>query len=194
MTALFCWLYLHSLPNPSLEEKLVNALKRVFGIGTGKTVKELDETLKTFLENFDRSAYVKTVEAIAGEKVFERKVDAKETDNQGKGVKYSLKDLTEEEQNIIATAKANGTYLKAPNGKRTNLTSKQWVQVRTKAFKRWFGDWELAAQMVNVINITKHHIFDVSKKVQVVKRDAIDYAKSNGIIRTVSKEGREKLL
>ena len=148
----------------------------------------MDETLKTFLENFDRSAYVKTVEAIAGEKVFERKVDAKETDNQGKGVKYSLKDLTEEEQNIIATAKANGTYLKAPNGKRTNLTSKQWVQVRTKAFKRWFGDWELAAQMVNVINITKHHIFDVSKKVQVVKRDAIDYAKSNGIIRTVSND------
>lgn len=54
-------------------EKLINALKRFFGIGTGKTVKELDETLKTFLENFDRSAYVETVESIAGEKVFERK-------------------------------------------------------------------------------------------------------------------------
>lgn len=73
-------------------EKIVNALKRFFGIGTGKTVKELDETLKTFLENFDRGAYVETVEAIAGEKVFERKVDAKEADAYS-DVMYSLKSL-----------------------------------------------------------------------------------------------------
>ena len=72
-------------------EKIVNALKRFFGIGTGKTVKELDETLKTFLENFDRSAYVETVEAIAGEKVFERKVDAKEADAYS-DVMYSLRE------------------------------------------------------------------------------------------------------
>ena len=32
---------------------------------------------------------------------------------------------------------------KAPNGKDTNLTPKQWAQVRTKAFKKWFGDWEM---------------------------------------------------
>jgi len=32
--------------------------------------------------------------------------------------------------------------MKAPNGKSTNLTEKQWLQVRTKAFKEWFGDWE----------------------------------------------------
>lgn len=36
----------------------------------------------------------------------------------------------------------NGTYLKAPNGKRSKLNEKQWLQVRTKAFKDWFGDWE----------------------------------------------------
>lgn len=48
---------------------------------------------------------------------------------------------TAEEQQIIDDAQRNGTYLKAPNGKPTNLTPKQWVQVRTKAFKRWFGDW-----------------------------------------------------
>lgn len=49
---------------------------------------------------------------------------------------------TAEEQQIIAEEQRNGTYLKAPNGKPTNLTPKQWVQVRTDAFKRWFGDWE----------------------------------------------------
>lgn len=33
-------------------------------------------------------------------------------------------------------------WRKAPNGKRSKLTEKQWVQVRTKEFKDWFGDWE----------------------------------------------------
>ena len=45
-------------------------------------------------------------------------------------------------QSIIDQAKANGTYLKAPNGKPTLLSERQWAQVRTRAFKRWFGDWE----------------------------------------------------
>lgn len=30
----------------------------------------------------------------------------------------------------------------APNGKPSNLTEKQWQQVRTPEFKAWFGDWE----------------------------------------------------
>lgn len=33
-------------------------------------------------------------------------------------------------------------YLKAPNGKDTILPEKQWLIVRTKSFKQWFGDWE----------------------------------------------------
>jgi hypothetical protein len=37
---------------------------------------------------------------------------------------------------------ADGTFMKAPNGKPTNLNERQWLQVRTKAFKDWFGDWE----------------------------------------------------
>ena len=47
-----------------------------------------------------------------------------------------------EEAEIVARAKADGTYMKAPNGKQSNLSPCQWVQVRTKAFKDWFGDWE----------------------------------------------------
>lgn len=30
----------------------------------------------------------------------------------------------------------------APNGQSSNLNDKQWEQVRTPAFKKWFGDWE----------------------------------------------------
>lgn len=33
-------------------------------------------------------------------------------------------------------------WMKAPNGKPTNLTEDQWIAVRTPAFKAWFGDWE----------------------------------------------------
>ena len=50
--------------------------------------------------------------------------------------------LSAEEQDIVDAAKADGTYMKTPNGKPTNLNEKQWAQVRTKAFKEWFGDWE----------------------------------------------------
>lgn len=49
---------------------------------------------------------------------------------------------TDEEEDIIARAKADGSYLKAPNGEPSNLSERQWVQVRTQAFKQWFGDWE----------------------------------------------------
>lgn len=49
---------------------------------------------------------------------------------------------TPEEQDIIERALKNGTYMKAPNGADTNLTPKQWAQVRTNVFKDWFGDWE----------------------------------------------------
>jgi len=52
-------------------------------------------------------------------------------------------DLAQKEtQAIKERAIADGTFMKAPNGKPTNLTEQQWLQVRTKAFKDWFGDWE----------------------------------------------------
>lgn len=48
----------------------------------------------------------------------------------------------EELQTLKSKAIANGTFMKAPNGKNSNLTERQWLQVRTKAFKEWFGDWQ----------------------------------------------------
>lgn len=53
-----------------------------------------------------------------------------------------LSEDNSEENKIIAEAKKNGRYMLAPNGKKSNLNERQWVQVRTKAFKNWFGDWE----------------------------------------------------
>jgi hypothetical protein len=47
---------------------------------------------------------------------------------------------------IKDTAVTNGTFMKAPNGKPTKLNERQWLQVRTKAFQEWFGNWEDSAK------------------------------------------------
>ena len=54
-------------------------------------------------------------------------------------IRFSLK---EEKEKIVADAKANGTYMTAPNGEKTKLNAEQWATVRTTNFKNWFGDWE----------------------------------------------------
>ena len=53
----------------------------------------------------------------------------------------TLNGYTKEMLDIKEKAQKDGTFMKAPNGKPTNLTEKQWLQVRTKAFIKWFGDW-----------------------------------------------------
>jgi hypothetical protein len=59
---------------------------------------------------------------------------------------FDVEGITEanamEMRRIKTAAQANGTFMKAPNGKKTNLNERQWLQVRTESFKKWFGDWE----------------------------------------------------
>jgi len=50
--------------------------------------------------------------------------------------------VEKEKASIRKKVVADGTFMKAPNGKETNLTEDQWLSVRTAAFKNWFGDWE----------------------------------------------------
>lgn len=55
----------------------------------------------------------------------------------------------EHDEVVARYTNADGTkkpgWMKAPNGKPTKLTERQWVQVRTPSFKKWFGDWERGA-------------------------------------------------
>ena len=54
--------------------------------------------------------------------------------------------INKEMQDILTTAPRDSQgRLLAPNGNVSNLTEKQYAQVRTKAFKDWFGDWESIA-------------------------------------------------
>lgn len=87
-----------------------------------------------------------------------------------------------EEQAIIGRAKKDGTYMKAPNGNPTNLNEKQWVQVRTKAFKEWFGEWEKAARIEKLrkskpVEIRGDEITP-SDDLKQYKKNALEYGKN----------------
>lgn len=56
-----------------------------------------------------------------------------------------------EEEKIKQEAIKGKTFMLAPNGNKTNLSEKQWLQVRTRAFKNWFGDWEDNAQKASKV-------------------------------------------
>ena len=89
--------------------------------------------------------------------------------------------LAKEEADIIAKAKADSTYLKAPNGKPTNLKPRQWVQVRTKAFKKWFGDWEKRLRIEKLRKSESASIagneIEITDDYKQNKKNALEYGK-----------------
>ena len=65
-----------------------------------------------------------------------------ELNSKESNINKNSKPLTKEEQEILNKAPRNSEgRLLAPNGRLSNLTERQYAQVRTKAFKDWFGDW-----------------------------------------------------
>ena len=95
------------------------------------------------IEEYNEAA--STAEAIFGKNA----IGHRET-SEGKHILSVANPYTEsmvkERLEIKERAIANGTFMKAPNGNPTNLTERQWLQVRTKEFKDWFGDWEKVAR------------------------------------------------
>ena len=89
-------------------------------------------------------------------------------------------EVRDEMYQIEALARLKGKYLKAPNGADTKLNPEQWAMVRTKKFKDWFGDWELAAKILNIVTVSQNHGF---KNFEEAKK----WAKAN-IVRTLSNE------
>lgn len=89
---------------------------------------------------------------------------------------------SDEERSIISKAKDEGVFMLAPNGNPTNLNEKQWVQVRTKSFKDWFGDWEKVARVEKLrksspVSISGTEI-EASKDLKQYKKNAFEYGKS----------------
>lgn len=96
--------------------------------------------------------------------------------------------LTKEEQEILKNAPRDSQgRLLAPNGKVSNLTEKQYAQVRTKAFKKWFGDWEKEAKFVyDLYSEEGNRFLSTEERNKIIDdynsgKDIIVYAASNDI-------------
>lgn len=71
------------------------------------------------------------------------------TDMRQNGLYQSATNVPSAEKDAVRKQyEGTAQWMKAPNGKPTNLTEDQWIAVRTPAFKAWFGDWEQAARLM----------------------------------------------
>lgn len=73
-------------------------------------------------------------------------------------------EATAEIKAIKERAINDGTFMLAPNGNPTNLTERQWLQVRTKAFKEWFGDWERVAPTTKSAENLISYVTEISNR------------------------------
>ena len=109
------------------------------------------------------------------------------------GIRFSISSYTPETDNTLTeTARqemqairdeaiTNGTYMIEPNGNSTNLTERQWLQARTKAFLDWFGDWLKAARIDKLrksesVSITGQEITP-SDNPKEYRHNALEYGK-----------------
>lgn len=135
--------------NKSFWSRILDAFKALLGLHTSDTyyqrsMNALDKALNAFdIDTYMRYNGIKSS--------LRQGYNAKEwefnsmsnSELKSKVTDYFDKEVyTEELLSLKKKAIADGTFMKAPNGKPTNLTERQWLQVRTKAFKDWFGDWE----------------------------------------------------
>ncbi len=74
-------------------------------------------------------------------------------------------------------------WMKAPNGKRTNLSENNWLMVRTPSFKNWFGDWEADPQNASKVvdeNGEPQVYFHGSRKAGFTSFDTSGEGKTSG--------------
>ena len=70
----------------------------------------------------------------------------------GCSFEFRVSSWSDELSAIKERAIADGTFMKAPNGKPTNLTEKQWLQVRTKAFKSGLAIGRMTLRISKVVD------------------------------------------
>ena len=118
--------------------------------GVYKTMEELNEARDKALQFFPASSIVYYKDN-DGNFVLNIKEPVKDLSTQNTSYRYS-----NEMWQIKQRAVANGTFMKAPNGEKSNLTERQWLQVRTQNFRDWFGDWLTYQKMKNATVIWGH--------------------------------------
>ncbi len=70
-----------------------------------------------------------------------KSVRASEKNQQGANTLFQESEENSQYDEIQTKYKGTDQWMKAPNGKPTNLSERQWLQVRTPSFLKWFGDW-----------------------------------------------------
>lgn len=133
----------------SLWTRVLDAFKTLLGLHTSNTYYQRSmNALEKALDAFDIDTYMRYngIKNPLRKEYNEKEWDFRtlSDDELKKEIVHDFnKEVYNEElQTLKSKAIANGTFMKAPNGKNSNLSERQWLQVRTKAFKEWFGDWE----------------------------------------------------
>ena len=138
-----------ALEKKSFWRRIIDAFKNLLGLHvTNSYYQRSMNALETALDAFDIDTYMRYngIKNLlrqgynAKDWEFNSMSDAEVKSNVSNY--FDKKVYNAELQSLKEKAIANGTFMKAPNGKDTKLTERQWLQVRTKAFKDWFGDWE----------------------------------------------------
>lgn len=81
-------------------------------------------------------------------------------------------------------------WMKAPNGKPTNLTEEQWVRVRTPNFKKWFVDWETVADFY-----PENEIFDIDEAYRFARENlqGKEFTSKDGYTASLGRSGIDKM-
>lgn len=140
--------------NKSFWSRILDAFKSLLGLHTSDTYyQRLMNALDKALNAFDIDTYMRyngiknplrqgyNAKEWEFNSMSDKELKSKVNDY------FDSKIYNEELLSLKKKAIADGTFMKAPNGKPTNLTERQWLQVRTKAFKDWFGEWETPKQV-----------------------------------------------
>lgn len=124
-----------------IEEQLAEAFRRYVQFEETPIIGSLVHIfrqLKHFIQSFlGNEAYIDNLFY----RINNAKIDTSEVQPSSSVVRLKEEPYTQEMLDIKTKAIADGTFMKAPNGKPSNLNERQWLHVRTKAFKKWFGDW-----------------------------------------------------
>lgn len=133
----------------SFWSRVLDAFKTLLGLHTSNTYYQRSmNALEKALDAFDIDTYMKyngiknPLRKGYNEKEWDFRTLSDEELKKEIVHDFNREVYNEELQALKSKAIANGTFMKAPNGKNSNLSERQWLQVRTKAFKEWFGDWE----------------------------------------------------
>ena len=175
--------------NKSFWSRVLDAFKTLLGLHTSNTYYQRSmNALEKALDSFDIDTYMKyngiknPLRKGYNEKEWDFRTLSDDELKKEIVHDFNKEVYNEELQALKNKAIANGTFMKAPNGKNSNLSERQWLQVRTKAFKEWFGDWEKEYTPLRQYGLSTWE--RTGEYVDVLKKDFLGntYSTSNEIL------------